>query len=238
MKRLILALTIVALATPLFAVDVFVPLSQTEGLLIKAPGASSITAKRIPIQSIGTVIVTPGPVTPDPVVPVVGTLAETVAAALATVPTYANRDNHRGGIAFVMQFLSQGAANKPVIESMAIVRQGCNSVTGADSAKWSTFWSMLDAKTRTMTPSGYGAALPIIAETLTSDLASSGEDFKYAEGPIDIEGAFAGEFSVASINGLMANSGANRYAGFLPEGFLAELMKILLPLLLKMLLGI
>ena len=53
MKRLILALTIVALATPLFAVDVFVPLSTTEGLLIQAPGAAKITTTRIPIQSIG-----------------------------------------------------------------------------------------------------------------------------------------------------------------------------------------
>ena len=233
MKRLTTLLLLFVAATAIAADKIVIPLSQTEGLLINAPGASSITAERIPIQSIGTVVVTPGPV-----VPVVGTLTETITTALATVPTYTNRDNHRGGIAFVMQFLSQGAANKPVIESMAIVRQGCNSVTGADSAKWSTFWSMLDAKTRTMTPSSYGAALPIIAETLTGDLASSGEDFKYTEGPIDIEGAFAGEFSVASINGLMANSGANRYAGFLPEGFLAELMKILLPLLLKMLLGI
>ena len=135
MKRLTTLLLMLALATPLFAADVFVPLSTTEGLLIQAPGAAKITTTRIPIQSIGTVVIDDGPVTPDPVVPV-GTLAEIVEKATAAVVD-TDKDENARSIAFNVNFIKpylKGNAN--VADITKILKTMSDDALGDSATAW------------------------------------------------------------------------------------------------------
>lgn len=157
-----------------------------------------------------TSVVTIGvdPVTPGPPTP--GTITEAVAAATAAVPEYALKEQHQRALAFTLTFLGQAVPNTATssAEARAMMRKAGDAALSADASKWAVWWSTVDAKTATLTSGQYKAALPEITAGLTDGLANAGS-------------TDAGAYGVQEFG--------------LPDGFLAELFKMLLPILLQML---
>lgn len=141
--------------------------TQSVVVVVAADGSQTVTGSAITITGGGgivpPVVVPPGPAT---------TITESVKAALATVPAYTDRDQHRRAIAFGANFLSQATANTPVAAARATVRQFADAAVGADSGRWVQFWLTLNAHLDSLplTPTTYTAALKEIAVALTSDL--------------------------------------------------------------------
>ena len=176
MKNIAIALLLM-LPNATNAADAFVPLSQSEGLLIQAPGASSVTVSRMPIQSIGTVTVTPGPITPGPIVPS-DTLAASLSKAQAAIPAYASKEDHAKAIAVSISFVAPyltGTANVSAIT--AILKTMSDASMGDDAEKWSTWWLALDNGTKGMTVAQYKAALPSVTDSLTANMEFQSSEF-------------------------------------------------------------
>jgi|TARA_Y100000296_G_scaffold50664_1_gene58108 hypothetical protein len=179
------------------------------GLIVTVPTGSSVTIE------LPTSVVQIGP-TDDPVVPppplVVGSLTEVVEKATAAIPAYGDKDKHQRTVAFTLTFLSQAIPSNsdPSAEARSELHKACDLALGADAAKWSPWWVAVDSKTASMTNAQYKAAVPLISTAVTGSLEN-------VSGGPDLFG--------------VPNYG-------LPEGFLAELFKILLPILLKLLTGL
>lgn len=178
---------------------------QAVSIVVAADGSQAVTA-------FGPITVTGGGGIIPPVVPPSpsGTITEATKAALATVPAYAERDQHRKAIAFGLNFLSQATANTDPAKARATVRQFSDAAVGASAQKWTTFWLTLDAKldTLALTPASYTAAMKEIATALTADLP-------------------------ASDDGPKEHYGVESYG--LDKEFLKQLIALLLPLILQLL---
>lgn len=183
--------------------------------------------------------IVPGPITPGPVIPGPTTdLASAVTQASAAVAAYANKDQDRAAMAYVMTFLAPGVQKAEISLGRKTIKDACDQACGANAAKWNNVHAVIAANTANMTNVQYAASLKTIAEALTSSLAASDGDFEYTGGAIEVQGEFSGSFSQETINELMSASESDRYGKLLPDGFLAQLLQMLLPILLKMLLGL
>ena len=172
---------------------------------------SSSGAKLTPATLATVGPITPGPVVPGPITPgPVGNLSDIVAAATASIPDYADKDKHQRSLAFTFTFLGQAVPNdaNPATDARGMMQQAGNAALGTDAPKWSAWWSSVNAGTSTMTNAQFKAALPVISSSLTGNLANASS----------VE---AGQYGVQEFG--------------LPTGWLAELFKILLPILLQML---
>jgi len=202
------AILILALATTAQAQTVAVS-DLPNGTYILTVSASGATLTPATLATVGKVPVVPGPITPGPITPV-GNLSDIVAAATASVPDYADKDKHQRSLAFTFTFLGQAVPNdaNPATDARGMMQQAGNAALGTDAPKWSAWWSSVNAGTSTMTNAQFKAALPVISSSLTGNLANASS----------VE---AGQYGVQEFG--------------LPTGWLAELFKILLPILLQML---
>jgi len=161
--KLAIAITLMLVASIAQADKRFVPLSATEGLLVES--ASPVTFERIPIQQIGVVPVTPGPVVPVPL----GTLAEVVKKATAAV-TDPNKDENARSIAFSINFVKPYlVGSTDVTKITAILKTMADSSMGNDAVAWSGWWASIDTATKGMTVAQYSTALDTITTGLTAD---------------------------------------------------------------------
>ena len=89
------------------------------------------------------------------------------------------------------------------------LHKACDLALGNAASQWSPWWEVVDSKTATMTNAQYKAAVPLIATAVTNTAPNA---------------AGSESFGVPNFG--------------LPDGFLAELFKILLPILLELLSGL
>jgi hypothetical protein len=167
----------------------------------------------------------PAPIDPDdPTPPPTTGIQAVTEAALKTVPAYADRDTHIRGLAFSLNFLAPQLknSNQPLSATRATMKQ-LTTLAGADAPKWAQFWTALESQIDLMIGRGevvnnaqLGEVYMVIQQVVEADIPPSDD--------VEEDSSFGG----------IRNYGLDK---FNPE-FWAMLMQVLLPLLLKLLMGI
>lgn len=175
MKSLLILLSFATAATA--QTKIFVPLSDSEGLLITSP--STVLVERVAIQQIVY------PVKPGPIIePPDGTLAAVVATARGTVQEYGDKGKDCQKIAFTLNFLAQAVKGDGSADAARkMVRQATDSAIGDNAAAWFEFWIAIDAKTAGMTATQYSQAMKTIAAALCADMAAADTDDTFYGSP-------------------------------------------------------